>query len=57
MASKNRPRAGTSLKGLNLKDKIVLVLSEAPGKDDPKSPFNKTKELKEKYFLRPRPCR
>ncbi len=38
------------LKGLNLKDKIVLVLSEAPGKDDPKSPFNKTKELKEKYF-------
>ncbi len=38
------------LKGLNLKDKIVLVLSEAPGKDDPDSPFNKNKELKEKYF-------
>jgi hypothetical protein len=38
------------LKGLNLKGKIVLVLSEAPGKDDPKSPFNSTKELKEKYF-------
>ncbi len=38
------------LKGLNLKDKIVLVLSEAPGKDDPNSPFNKNKELKEKYF-------
>ncbi|MGQ9800531.1 MAG: M28 family peptidase [Candidatus Saccharicenans sp.] len=38
------------LKGLNLKDKIVLVLSEAPGKDDPKSPFNKNKEIKEKYF-------
>ncbi|MGB9893411.1 MAG: hypothetical protein ACPLRA_03285, partial [Candidatus Saccharicenans sp.] len=38
------------LKGLNLKDKIVLVLSEAPGKDDPKSPFNQKKELKEKYF-------
>ncbi|NPV82353.1 MAG: M20/M25/M40 family metallo-hydrolase [Candidatus Aminicenantes bacterium] len=45
------PAAGwDELKGLNLKDKIVLVLSEAPGKDDPKSPFNKTKELKEKYF-------
>lgn len=38
------------LKGLNLKDKIVVVLSEAPGKDDPKSPFNKNKEIKEKYF-------
>ena len=38
------------LKGLNLKDKVVLVLSEAPGKDDPKSPFNQKKELKEKYF-------
>jgi len=38
------------LKGLNLKDKIVLVLSEAPGKDDPKSPFNQKKELKDKYF-------
>jgi len=38
------------LKGLNLKDKIVLVLSEAPGKDDPKSPFNKNKEIKDKYF-------
>ena len=40
------------LKGLNLKDKIVLVLSEAPGKDDPESPFNKDKELKEKYLPR-----
>lgn len=40
------------LKGLNLKDKIVLVLSEAPGKDDPKSPFNKNKEIKDKYFPR-----
>ncbi|MBC7350354.1 MAG: M20/M25/M40 family metallo-hydrolase [Candidatus Aminicenantes bacterium] len=40
------------LTGLNLKDKIVLVLSEAPGKDDPKSPFNKNKEIKDKYFPR-----
>ncbi|HNT01688.1 MAG TPA: hypothetical protein PKJ80_06635, partial [Candidatus Saccharicenans sp.] len=38
------------LKGLNLKDKVVVIISEAPGKDDPKSPFNQKKELKEKYF-------
>ncbi len=38
------------LKGLNLKGKIVLMLSEAPGKDDPKSPFQANKELKDKYF-------
>ncbi len=38
------------LKGMMLKDKIVLVLTEAPGRDDPKSPFNVNKELKEKYF-------
>jgi Zn-dependent M28 family amino/carboxypeptidase len=38
------------LKGLNLKGKIVLVLSDAPGRDDPKSPLQKTKELKDKYF-------
>lgn len=38
------------LKGLNLKGKIVLLLTDAPGRDDPKSPFNATKELKEKYF-------
>jgi len=36
-------------KSLDVKGKIVLILSEAPGKDDPKSPFQK-KELKEKYF-------
>ena len=38
------------LKNINIKDKIVLVLSEAPGKDDPESPFQKNKELKDKYF-------
>ncbi|HAV42321.1 MAG TPA: hypothetical protein DCW97_08000 [Acidobacteria bacterium] len=38
------------LKGLNLKDKVVVVISEAPGKNDPKSPFNQKKELKDKYF-------
>jgi hypothetical protein len=36
-------------KGLDIKGKIVLVLSEAPGKNNPKSPFQ-AKELKEKYF-------
>ncbi len=38
------------LKGLNLKGKIVLLLSDAPGRDDPKSPFQAKKELKDKYF-------
>jgi hypothetical protein len=37
-------------KNLEVKGKIVLILSEAPGKDDPKSPFWQNKELKEKYF-------
>jgi hypothetical protein len=36
-------------KNLDVKGKIVLIISEAPGKDDPKSPFQK-KELKDKYF-------
>jgi hypothetical protein len=34
---------------VDVKDKIVMILSEAPGKDDSTSPFNK-KEIKEKYF-------
>jgi hypothetical protein len=38
------------LKGLNLKGKIVLVLSDAPGRDNPLSPFQAKKELKDKYF-------
>jgi hypothetical protein len=47
----SEPSAGfDELKGLNLKGKIVLVLSDAPGRDDPKSPLQKTKELKDKYF-------
>ncbi|MEW5900200.1 MAG: M20/M25/M40 family metallo-hydrolase [Acidobacteriota bacterium] len=37
-------------KNLDVKGKIVLILSEAPGKDNPESPFQKDKELKEKYF-------
>jgi hypothetical protein len=38
------------LAGLSLKGKVVLVLTEAPGRDDPKSPFNAKPDLKEKYF-------
>jgi hypothetical protein len=38
------------LKGLNLKGKVVLILTEAPGRDNPESPFQKNKELKDKYF-------
>jgi len=38
------------LKGLNLKGKIVLILTEAPGKENPQSPFQAKKELKDKYF-------
>jgi len=37
-------------KNLDVKGKIVLILTEAPGKDDPESPFQKNKELKDKYF-------
>jgi len=36
-------------KNLDVRGKAVLILSEAPGKDDPNSPFQK-KELKDKYF-------
>ncbi len=38
------------LKGLDIRGKIVLILSEAPGKDNPESPFEKNKELKDKYL-------
>ena len=38
------------LKGLNLKGKIVLLLSDAPGRDNPEAPLQKKKELKDKYF-------
>lgn len=36
-------------KNLDVKGKIVMMLTETPGKDDSESPFNK-KELKEKYY-------
>lgn len=36
-------------KNIDVKGKFVMMLSEAPGKDDPESPFNKG-ELKEKYY-------
>jgi len=38
------------LKGMNLKGKIVLVIGDAPGRDDPKSPLQTKKELKDRYF-------
>ena len=38
------------LKGLSLKGKIVLLLSDAPGRDNPLSPLQAKKELKDKYF-------
>lgn len=38
------------LQGVNLAGKIVVVLSDAPGRDDPKSPFQANPQLKEKYF-------
>ncbi len=37
-------------KNIEIKGKVVLILSEAPGKDNPQSPFWKDKDLKEKYF-------
>lgn len=36
-------------KNVDVKGKFVMMLTEAPGKDDPDSPFNKG-ELKEKYY-------
>jgi len=42
--------AWDELKGFNLKGKVVLMLTEAPGKDNPQSPFQAKKELKDKYF-------
>jgi len=37
------------LAAVDVKDKIVLILGDAPGKDDPASPLQR-KEVKEKYF-------
>jgi hypothetical protein len=34
---------------IDVKDRIVMILSEAPGKEDSASPFQK-KDIKEKYF-------
>jgi hypothetical protein len=41
------------LQGMNLKGKVVLVLTEAPGRDNPQSLFQTNKELKDKYFPSP----
>jgi hypothetical protein len=37
-------------KNLDVKGKIVLILSDAPGRDNPESPFQRNKALKDKYF-------
>ena len=37
------------LAAVDIRDKVVLILSGAPGKDDPASPLQR-KEVKEKYF-------
>lgn len=37
------------LVAIDVTDKVVLILSDAPGKDDTASPFQK-KEIREKYF-------
>lgn len=37
------------LAAVDVSDKIVMILSDAPGKDDPASPLQK-KEVREKYF-------
>lgn len=42
--------AWDDFKNIDVKGKIVMVLSEAPGKGNPKSPFQQKKELKDKYF-------
>ncbi|MGB7295608.1 MAG: M20/M25/M40 family metallo-hydrolase [Candidatus Aminicenantales bacterium] len=36
-------------KNLDVKGKIVMILTEAPGKDNPESPFQKDVELKQRY--------
>jgi hypothetical protein len=52
---KEKSAAYDDLAAIDVKGKIVMVLTEAPGKDDSASPFQK-KELKEKYFpARPGP--
>jgi hypothetical protein len=47
--SEQKAAAYDDFKNLDVKGKIVLILTEAPGKDNPNSPFQKDKELKEKY--------
>ena len=37
-------------KNLDVKGKVVLILSDAPGRDNPESPFQRNKSVKDKYF-------
>lgn len=43
-------------KKMDVRGKVVMILSEVPGKDDPQSPFN-TDKMKKKYFPRRRMMR
>lgn len=40
-----------SYKKIDIKGKIVIMLTGAPGRDNPASPFNKKEKLKKKYFI------
>jgi len=37
-------------KNIDIKGKVILILSDAPGRNNPESPFQRQKALKEKYF-------
>jgi hypothetical protein len=47
--SEQKAAAYDDFKNIDVKGKVVLILTEAPGKDNPNSPFQKDKDLKEKY--------
>jgi len=40
-------------RNLDIRGKIVLILSGAPGRDNPESPFQRNQALKDKYFPPP----
>ncbi|MDH4271831.1 MAG: M28 family peptidase, partial [Candidatus Aminicenantes bacterium] len=40
-------------KAVDVEGKIILILSGAPGRDNPESPFQRNQALKDKYFPRP----
>lgn len=40
-------------KNVDVKGKVVLILSDAPGRNNPESPFERNETLKDKYFPPP----